>query len=93
MQRIATNQRGVKNSPPEGMNLVPGAREEPPVEKLRRITDISIPQEVGAIRHTRPPVETKISFLLFGTPGKYLKHGSRVPVVLGDFRADHLTVH
>ncbi len=48
--------------------------------------------KVGSMRSTRPPKANKTYFILFGNPGMYLKHGSRVTVVVGDFRAENLVV-
>ena len=50
------------------------------------------PQKVGALRQTRRPVSNKNYFIIFGNPGKYLKRGSKVTVVIGDYRAEDLVV-
>jgi hypothetical protein len=48
--------------------------------------------KVGALRTTRPPKEDKNYFIIFANPGRFLKQGSKVTVVIGDFRAENLTV-
>jgi hypothetical protein len=48
--------------------------------------------KVGALRTTRPPHEDKNYFIIFVNPGRYIKAGNKVTVVIGDFRAEHLIV-
>jgi hypothetical protein len=48
--------------------------------------------KVGALRTTRPPKQDKIYFIIFVNPGRYVKQGKKVTVVIGDFKAEHLTV-
>jgi hypothetical protein len=48
--------------------------------------------KVGALRTTRPPKEEKNYFIIFVNPGRYIKAGNKVTVVIGDFRAEHLVV-
>jgi len=50
------------------------------------------PPKVGALRTTRPPQAGKNYFILFANPGQYIKKGSKVTVIIGDFRAEHLVV-
>ena len=50
------------------------------------------PPKVGALRTTRPPQPGKNYFIIFANPGKYVKKGSKVTVVIGDFRAENLIV-
>jgi hypothetical protein len=50
------------------------------------------PPTIGSLRTTRPPQEDRVYFIIFGNPGKYIKPGSRVTVVVGDFKAENLTV-
>ncbi len=50
------------------------------------------PPKVGSLRNTRPPQADRIYFIIFGNPGKYIKPGGRVTVVVGDFRAGNLVV-
>ncbi len=57
-------------------------------------TRIEVPvTKVGPIRQTtRRPEKDRIYVVLFGNPGKIVKPGSRVTVVMGDFRAVDLEV-
>lgn len=51
--------------------------------------------KVGPLRQTSAdgkPLAGRTYFILFANPGKYIKAGSRVTVVIGDFRAQDLTV-
>jgi hypothetical protein len=48
--------------------------------------------KVGALRQTRKPVAEKNYFIIFANPGKYIKKGNKVAVVIGDFKAEDLTV-
>lgn len=50
------------------------------------------PPKVGPLRTSDPPQADKTYFILFANPGKYVKHGNKVTVVIGDFRAEDLTV-
>jgi hypothetical protein len=50
------------------------------------------PPKVGSLRNTRPPQENRTYFIIFGNPGKYIKPGNRVTVVVGDFKAENLVV-
>ena len=50
------------------------------------------PPKVGALRTTRPPKADRNYFIIFANPGRYLKKGSRVSVVNGDFKAEQLVV-
>lgn len=49
--------------------------------------------KVGPLRQTaQEPEAGKVYFALFANPGQVVKRGSKVTVVLGDFRAENLTV-
>ncbi len=51
--------------------------------------------KVGALRPTNRGKNIKpdkIYYMIFGNPDSYLKPGQKVSVVIGDFRAEHLTV-
>jgi hypothetical protein len=50
------------------------------------------PPKTGPLRTTYPPKAGRTYFMFFANPGKYIKPGSRVTVVVGDFRADGLVV-
>jgi len=49
-------------------------------------------QKVGALRQTRKPASNRNYFIIFGNPGKFIKRGSRITVVIGDFKAEDLVV-
>ena len=53
---------------------------------------VPVPPKTGALRTTYPPKAGRTYFMFFANPGKYIKPGSRVTVVVGDFRADGLIV-
>lgn len=48
--------------------------------------------KVGALRQTKEPVAGKNYFIMFANPGKYIKKGSKVTVVIGDLKAENLAV-
>jgi hypothetical protein len=48
--------------------------------------------KVGALRTTRPPQVGKNYFIIFANPGKYIKKGNTVTVVVGDFKVENLVV-
>lgn len=51
--------------------------------------------KVGPLRQTSAdgkPLAGRTYFILFANPGKYVKAGNKVTVVIGDFRAEDLTV-
>uniref|UniRef100_A0A831U0L1 Uncharacterized protein n=1 Tax=Geobacter metallireducens TaxID=28232 RepID=A0A831U0L1_GEOME len=48
--------------------------------------------KIGALRTTREPKPDRNYFIIFVNPGRYVKKGNKVTVVIGDFRAEHLVV-
>jgi hypothetical protein len=48
--------------------------------------------KVGKLRQTGPAEEGRVYWMVFGNPGQLVKHGSRVDVVIGDFRASGIVV-
>jgi len=50
------------------------------------------PPKVGALRTTRPPQADRNYFIIFANPGRYVKQGNKVAVVIGDFKAERLVV-
>jgi hypothetical protein len=48
--------------------------------------------KVGKLRQTGPAQEGRIYWMVFGNPGQLVKHGNRVDVVIGNFRADGIVV-
>jgi pyruvate/2-oxoglutarate dehydrogenase complex dihydrolipoamide acyltransferase (E2) component len=55
---------------------------------------LSVPamENVGELRQTPPPAANRSYYVMFGNPGKLVKTGSRVSVVIGRFRVDGLPV-
>jgi len=49
-------------------------------------------EKIGQLRQTPPPVEGHIYWMVFANPGRMVKRGNRVNVVVGEFHADGLTV-
>jgi PAS domain S-box-containing protein len=50
------------------------------------------PPKAGPLRTTNPPQAEKSYFVLFANPGGQVRPGGKVTVVIGDFRAEDLTV-
>lgn len=53
------------------------------------------PPKVGPLRQTSrggKPIADRTYFILFANPGKYVKTGNKVTVVIGDFKAENLVV-
>lgn len=56
---------------------------------------LSVPAapKVGALRQTSVrPIAGRTYFVLFGNPNQIVKAGSKVTVVIGEFRAENLVV-
>jgi hypothetical protein len=55
---------------------------------------LAVPQmeKIGRLRQTATPQVGRIYWMMFGNPGKRVKPGSQVSVVIGDFRVDGLVV-
>ena len=49
-------------------------------------------EKVGKLRQTGPTELGRVYWMVFGNPGQLVKHGNRVDVVIGDFRADGIVV-
>jgi len=50
------------------------------------------PPKTGPLRTSDKPQANRNYFILFANPGKYIKEGSWVTVVIGNFKAENLTV-
>ena len=50
------------------------------------------PPKVGSLRSTRRPESNRNYFMLFANPGQFIKKGSKVTIVMGDFKAENLVV-
>lgn len=49
-------------------------------------------ENIGELRQTPRPEEGRVYYVMFGNPGRLVKRGGRVDVVVGSFRADGLVV-
>ncbi|MDB6085430.1 MAG: putative transrane protein [Gammaproteobacteria bacterium] len=49
-------------------------------------------ENVGELRQTGKPVPDRTYFVIFGNPGKLVRSGSRVRIVIGNFEVDDLVV-
>ena len=50
------------------------------------------PPKTGPLRTTNPPQAGRTYFIIFANPGKFVKPGNKVTVVIGDFKAENLVV-
>ena len=57
-------------------------------------TRLSIPiTKLGPLKQSSlKPVANKVYFILFGNPGKHVKQGNKVTVVIADFREEDFKV-
>lgn len=54
---------------------------------------VPTPPKVGSMRQkSYEPIAGKIYFVMFSNPGRLVKRGSKVTVVIGDFKAENLVV-
>jgi hypothetical protein len=53
---------------------------------------VPVPAKTGPLRNSNPPIAGRTYFMFFGNTGKLVAPGSKVTVVIGDFRAENLTV-
>jgi hypothetical protein len=58
-------------------------------------TRLAVPalENVGELRSGAAPVADRNYFMIFGNPGRLVKSGSRVSIVIGNFRVDQLVVN
>ena len=50
------------------------------------------PPKTGPLRTSDPPQANRNYFIFFANPGKFVKAGNTVTVVIGNFKAENLTV-
>ncbi len=50
------------------------------------------PPKTGPLRTSNKPQQDRVYWMFFGNLGRYVKPGSKVTVVIGDFKAENLTV-
>ncbi|MHC4159177.1 MAG: hypothetical protein ACYSSO_08880 [Planctomycetota bacterium] len=54
---------------------------------------VPAPPKVGSLRQkSNEPLAGKIYFIIFSNPGRLVKRGNKVTVVIGDFKAENLIV-
>jgi len=53
---------------------------------------VPVPAKTGPLRSSNTPLAGRTYFMFFGNAGKLVQPGNRVTVVVGDFRAENLTV-
>ena len=54
---------------------------------------VPAPPKVGSLRQkSNEPLPGKIYFIIFSNPGKLVKRGNKVTVVIGDFKAEGLII-
>ena len=54
---------------------------------------VPAPPKVGSLRQkSRAPKRDKVYFVMFSNPGRFIKSGQKVTVVIGDFKAENLVV-
>ncbi len=66
------------------------------VEKSNAKLPVPMAAKVGAFRATNRGKNikpNKIYYIVFGNPDAHVKSGEKVTLVVGDFKAEHLTVH
>ena len=66
------------------------------VEKSIAKLPVPMAAKVGAFRPTNRGKNikpNKIYYMVFGNPDAHVKSGEKVTLVIGDFKAEHLTVH
>ncbi len=61
-------------------------------EATGNILGVPIMEKLGEMRQKSRPELGRNYFIMFGNPGKLVKSGSRVSVVIGEFRASGLVV-
>ncbi len=54
--------------------------------------EVPRPPKVGPLRSSNPPMAGRVYWMFFGNPGKRVKAGDKVTVVIGEFKAENLTV-
>lgn len=54
---------------------------------------VPIPGKVGPLRQiSQNPVKGNVYFMMFANPGRRLKTGHRITLVIGDYKARHLAI-
>ena len=53
---------------------------------------VPAPAKIGPLRNSNKPLADRTYFMFFANPGRYIKQGDKVTVVIGDFKAEDLIV-
>jgi uncharacterized protein YceK len=53
---------------------------------------VPAPAKTGPLRNSNNPLADRTYFMFFANPGRYIKQGDKVTVVIGDFKAKDLIV-
>ena len=61
-------------------------------EATGNVLGVPIMEKLGELRQKSPPELNRTYFIMFGNPGKLVKSGSVVSVVIGEFRIENLVV-
>ena len=79
---------------PEKAAKLFGRKMEPYLVDQATGAKFSVPNspKVGPLRTTTSPEAHRTYFIMFANPGRYVKKGNKVTVVIGDFKAKDLIV-
>jgi hypothetical protein len=80
---------------PEKASLLLSRKEKPYLIDQASGARFMVPSspKIGPLRQTAlKPIADRNYFILFANPGKYVKPGNKVTVVIGEFRAENLVV-
>ena len=50
------------------------------------------PPKIGPLRTSNKPEQGRVYWMFFANPGRYVKPGNEVTVVIGDFKLENITV-
>ncbi len=53
---------------------------------------VPVPPTTGGLRPTRPPIANRNYAMIFANTSRRLRHGDKVTIAIGDFRAENLTL-
>ena len=82
-------------SDPDKASLLLGRKDKPYLVDQASGAKFMVPSapKIGPLRQTSvKPIAGRNYFILFANPGKYVKPGNKVTVVIGEFKAENLVV-